>query len=178
MGSSVTAGAWLDQDKEKNEREIRNLIRNARTYTSTVPRVIVGNESVLRGDLTVKELIEYIRRVREQVPCPVSTAEPWDVWINNPELARNVDYIAIHILPYWEKIPLEHSLKWVLDRYRQVQQAYPDEHVLLAEVGWPSHGERGVRQSPARSMNPSFCARFSMWLRNFSQNMIIYHGSL
>jgi len=159
-GLSVTAGAWLDQDKEKNEREIRSLIRNARTYTTTVPRVIVGNESVLRGDLTVKELIEYIRRVREQVPCPVSTAEPWDVWINNPELARNVDYIAIHILPYWEKIPLEHSLKWVLDRYRQVQQAYPDKHVLLAEVGWPSHGERRGPAKPSTVNEALFLRAF------------------
>lgn len=146
-GLSVTAGAWLDQNRERNELEIRNLIRNAKTYTSTIKRVIVGNESVLRGDLTIKELIGYIRRVREQVPCPVSTAEPWDVWINNPELAKNVDFIAIHILPYWEKIPLDHALNWVLDRYHQVQQAYPDKHVLIAEVGWPSHGER---RGPAR----------------------------
>ncbi len=159
-GLSVTAGAWLDQNKEKNEREIRSLIRNARTYTTTIPRVIVGNESVLRGDLTVKQLIEYIRRVREQVPCPVSTAEPWDVWINNPELARNVDYIAIHILPYWEKIPLEHSLNWVVDRYRQVQQAYPDKHVLLAEVGWPSHGERRGPAKPSTANEAYFLRAF------------------
>ena len=148
-GLSVTAGAWLDQDKERNEREIQNLIRNAGIYTSTIKRVIVGNESVLRGDLKIKELIEYIRRVRERVPCPVSTAEPWDVWINNPELARNVDYIAIHILPYWEKIPLDHALEWVADRYHQVQQAYPNKHVLIAEVGWPSHGERRGPAKPS-----------------------------
>lgn len=159
-GLSVTAGAWLDQNKEKNEREIRSLIRNARTYTTTIPRVIVGNESVLRGDLTVKQLIEYIRRVREQVPCPVSTAEPWDVWVNNPELARNVDYIAIHILPYWEKIPLEHSLNWVVDRYRQVQEAYPDKHVLLAEVGWPSHGERRGPAKPSTANEAYFLRAF------------------
>ncbi len=148
-GLNVTAGAWLDQNMDRNEKEIRNLIRNATTYPSTIKRVIVGNESVLRGDLKVKELIEYIRRVREQVPCPVSTAEPWDIWINNPDLAKNVDYIAIHILPYWEKIPLEHSLGWVVDRYRQVQQAYPDKHVVLAEVGWPSHGERRGPAKPS-----------------------------
>jgi len=152
-GFGVTAGAWLDKDLEKNEKEISNLIRNAKIYTSTIKRVIVGNESTLRGDLTVEQVIQYIRRVREQVPCPVSTAEPWHVWINHPELAKNVDYIAIHVLPFWERVPIDQAVTWVIERYNQVQQAFPDKPVLLAEVGWPSLGERwGEQHFPKRNV--------------------------
>ena len=159
-GFGVTAGAWLDQDLEKNEREIANLIRNANIYTSTIKRVIVGNEAVLRGDLTPEQLIDYIRRVREKVKCPVSSAEPWHVWINYPELGKNVDYIAIHVLPYWERVPVERAVDWVLERYNQVRQAFPDKHILLAEVGWPSLGERRGPAKPSRINE-------TLFLRNF-----------
>ena len=159
-GFGVTAGAWLDKDLGKNEKEISNLIRNAKIYTSTIKRVIVGNESTLRGDLTVEQVIQYIRRVREQVSCPVSTAEPWHVWINHPELAKNVDYIAIHVLPFWERVPIDQAVTWVIERYNQVQQAFPDKPVLLAEVGWPSLGERWGMAKPSRINQAMFIRQF------------------
>lgn len=67
-------------------------------------RLLVGNEVLLRGDQPIKILIQYIRHVRAQVGMPVSTAEPWDVWLKYPELARAVDYLGVHILPYWEEV--------------------------------------------------------------------------
>jgi exo-beta-1,3-glucanase (GH17 family)/cellulose synthase/poly-beta-1,6-N-acetylglucosamine synthase-like glycosyltransferase len=159
-GFGVTAGAWLDQNLEKNEKEIANLIRNANIYTSTVRRVIVGNEAKLRGDVTIPQLIDYIRRVRKEVSCPVSTAEPWHVWIHNPELADEVDYIAIHVLPYWERVPIERAVDWVLERYQQVRQAFPNKPVLLAEVGWPSLGERWGMAKPSRVHQAMFIRQF------------------
>ncbi|MGD9975053.1 MAG: glycosyltransferase [Desulfatirhabdiaceae bacterium] len=170
-GFGVTAGAWLDKNLEKNEKEIKNLIRNAKIYPSTVKRVIVGNETILRGDMTVKQLIPYLRQVREQVPCPVSTAEPWDVWVNNPELAENVDYIAIHILPSWERLPIDRAIPWVIERFNQVQQAFPDKHVLLAEVGWPSLGERTGMAKPSQINQAMFIRQF---LKVASENKLDY----
>ena len=140
-GVKVTAGAWLDQRTGRNALEVASLIHNARSYPS-IERLIVGNEAILRADLTVAQVIDYLRQVRAETELPVSTAEPWHVWLRHPELARAVDFIAVHLLPYWEGIPAEHALAFVLERYRELRRAFPDKHILIAEVGWPSAGDR------------------------------------
>ncbi|MBM3568876.1 MAG: glycosyltransferase [Alphaproteobacteria bacterium] len=138
-GIQVTAGAWLDKRIDNNRAEIAGLIKMARN-NKNVRRVVVGNESIMRADVTVKEMIGHLRHVRGKVKQPVSTAETWDVWLANPELAKEVDYISIHVLPYWEGIAPEIAVDYVLRRYREVKEAYPDKHVTIGEVGWPSDG--------------------------------------
>jgi exo-beta-1,3-glucanase (GH17 family)/cellulose synthase/poly-beta-1,6-N-acetylglucosamine synthase-like glycosyltransferase len=160
MGYEVTAGAWIDGRYERNEDEIYNLILNANRYPATIKRVIVGNESIYRTDLSVEEVIGYLDRVRAAVRCPVGTAEPWHVFINNPELVKHVDFIAIHVLPYWERVSFNESIGWVLDRYRQVREAFPDKPVFLAEVGWPSNGENFGKAKPSRENQARFLRRF------------------
>ena len=155
----VTAGAWLDTRMERNDLEIRNLIRNARRYDN-IDRLIVGNESLLRGDISVNQLIKYLREVRSRVNVPVSTAEPWHVWLAHPELAKEVDYIAIHILPYWEEVPNEQALGWVLERYEQIRQAFPGKHILIGEVGWPSDGNRLGASKPSLISQATFIRGF------------------
>nr|WP_298688243.1 glycosyltransferase [uncultured Dongia sp.] len=86
------------------------------------------------------ELIGYLRRVRASSDLPVSTAEPFDIWLNNPDLAEETDYIAIHILPFWNGINVDQAIKWTLDRYHTVQEKFPGKRILIAEIGWPSEG--------------------------------------
>lgn len=138
-GLRITAGAWIDGRRENNEKEIAGVVREARDNPD-VTRILVGNEAILRGDVSVSDLVSYIRRVRTQVKVPVSTAEPWHVWLAHPELGREVDFIAIHVLPYWEGIPAAQAVDYVLDRYQQVKDAFPTKPVVLTEVGWPSDG--------------------------------------
>lgn len=138
-GLRVTMGAWLDKNHDRNEEEIRHVIAAARN-NHNVDRIIVGNEAVLRGDLTADELVSYLKRVRVEVNVPVSTAEPWHIWLAHPELAKNSDFIAIHVLPYWEGVSVDEAVNFVLDHYRQVQAAFPDKRVVISEVGWPSDG--------------------------------------
>ena len=71
---------------------------------------------------------------------PVSTAEPWHVWLQNPELAEHVDYIAVHLLPYWEGIPVEQAVGYVEKRYDELKAKFPDKPIVIGEVGWPSNG--------------------------------------
>jgi len=112
-GLNVALGAWLDANKEANDKELERFIKVAKDNPGNVIRLVVGNESVLRRDLTVPEIIEYLDRVRAEVKIPTSTAEPWHVWIAHPELADHVDFIAAHLLPYWEGIPLDAaSITW------------------------------------------------------------------
>jgi exo-beta-1,3-glucanase (GH17 family)/cellulose synthase/poly-beta-1,6-N-acetylglucosamine synthase-like glycosyltransferase len=160
QGFDVVAGAWLDHRPERNEKEIKNLIANGQRYRA-IRKIIVGNEVILRGDMTVAQLIAQIKRVRKAVPnTPISTAEPWHVWVKNPQLVQHVDFIAIHVLPYWEKVPLETAVSWVFERYEEVKRAFPGKHVFIGEVGWPSAGARWGWAKPSSANQARFLRRF------------------
>ena len=139
LGMRVTLGIWISPDKARNEREIAKAIELAKESRSVV-RVIVGNEALFRQETDREELIGYLDRVRAAVKVPVTTAEQWHIWKDHPELAKHVDLIAAHILPYWEFIPMEDSTQFVLDRAKELKQLFPKKPLLLAEVGWPSNG--------------------------------------
>src|SRR5688572_24484861 len=109
FGLRVTAGAWIDKFSDRNEREVRNVIELARRYNN-VKSVVVGNETIYRDDMKVDELIKLINRVKKQTSVPVTTGEIWHVWLEHPELASAVDYIAAHILPYWEGFSEEQAV--------------------------------------------------------------------
>ncbi len=158
-GLTVTAGAWLDTRHERNVEELLNLIRNTRNHRN-IDRVIVGNEALLRGDLDVAQLTVYLRQIQRQVRVPVSTAEPWHIWLDHPELAEEVDFIAAHILPYWEGVPADQAVSYVLHRYQQLTRAFPDKPVLIAEVGWPSAGHTLKAAQPSIANEAQFLRQF------------------
>ena len=138
-GLPVMAGAWIQGKPDVDEPEIAGLIRVARSNPN-VTRVIVGNEAIMRTDVTVEQAIAYIKRVKKQVNVPVSTAEPWHTFLKNPELVEAVDFIAVHLLPYWEDVPMDKALEYALFRYDELRKKYPNKHIVIAEVGWPSNG--------------------------------------
>ncbi|MGE0716191.1 MAG: glycosyltransferase [Alphaproteobacteria bacterium] len=156
---TVTLGAWVDDRKARSEREVRDVVRLARTHRN-VDRVIVGNESLLRRELTVPELIQYIKRVRDQIQVPVSTAETWDVWLANPQLAEAVDFIAVQILPYWDGTEIDQAVESVFARYQQMRRTFPDKKIVLSEVGWPSDGRMRLDSVPSRVNQASFVRQF------------------
>ncbi len=135
----VTVGAWVDKDDERNEREIRAAIELARN-NSNVKSVIVGNETIYRGDQTAAELIKKIQRVKRATRVPVSTGEIWNVWIEHPELVSAVDYIAAHVLPYWEGFSAQQTVDQTILIYNKLRAAYPGKRIVIAEFGWPSAG--------------------------------------
>jgi exo-beta-1,3-glucanase (GH17 family)/cellulose synthase/poly-beta-1,6-N-acetylglucosamine synthase-like glycosyltransferase len=158
-GLTVTAGAWLDRRNERNQLELASLIRNARSY-GDIDRLIVGNEVLLRDDMSVQELIGHLRRVKHETHLPVSTAEPWHVWLEHPELVRAVSFIAVHLLPYWEGVPTGQALTQVMHRYHELRNAYPDKPILIAEVGWPSAGNRTMAAEASRTSQAAFVRDF------------------
>ncbi|HEY5672171.1 MAG TPA: glycosyltransferase [Malonomonas sp.] len=163
-GMKVTLGAWLTDNLEENERELERLISVVKQNkkSKNIIQVVVGNETILRGDLTVAELAVYLERMRQALKLPVSTGEPWNVWLANPELAPHVDYIAAHFLPYWEGVALKAALDHVDATYKMLGEAFPNQRLLMAEVGWPSNG-RTRRASVASQSNQA------IFLRNYLQ---------
>jgi cellulose synthase/poly-beta-1,6-N-acetylglucosamine synthase-like glycosyltransferase/exo-beta-1,3-glucanase (GH17 family) len=141
QGLRVTAGAWLDQRKDNNAVELEALARAVKRNRQ-IDRVLLGNETVLLGRLKPEELVAYVKQMRRKVNVPISTAEPWHVWLKHPELAKAVDYITVHLLPYWEGVPVEEALADVEHRYEMLKRAYPKKYIVIGEVGWPSNGDR------------------------------------
>jgi len=157
---NVAVGAWIDRDLEKNEREINGLLKIAAEKPDNVKRLIVGNEVILRGDMTPEQLIPYLDRVREATDIPVSTAEPWNLWLAYPQLADHVDYIMVHMLPYWEGIPVDNAVDHVVNRMDELRKTFPGKSIVIGEVGWPSEGRTRGSAVPSEANEALFLRRF------------------
>lgn len=169
-GLKVWAGAWLNNNEKENLEQVNLLIDHANRYKDTVERVIVGNEVLLRKDLTANELRRYIRQVKQRVSQPVTYADVWEYWLRNPQLADEVDFITIHILPYWEDEPIgldrrepngQLSIeKHLVDIYRKVQERFPGKQIVIGETGWPSDGRMRSDARPGRVEQVKFFSLF------------------
>jgi len=139
FGLRVSIGAWIDKNTDRNEREMRAVIDLAKRHRN-VDSVVVGNETIFRGEQTTDELIRKIQRVKRETSVPVTTGEIWNAWIEHPELVSAVDFIAAHVLPYWEGISETAAVDQAIRIYDQLRQAYPGKRIVIAEFGWPSAG--------------------------------------
>src|SRR6202795_537988 len=139
FGLKVTVGAWIDKNAERNEREIDAAINLAR-HNSNVIGVVVGNETVYRGEQKVDDLIELIKRVKKSVNVPVTTGEIWNIWRDNPQLGYSVDFIAAHVLPYWENFTAGQAVDQAVAMYQLLRDQFPGKRIVIAEFGWPSAG--------------------------------------
>jgi exo-beta-1,3-glucanase (GH17 family) len=152
-GLKVLLGLWLSSDVEKNRYQIDTAIALAKKYPETIRAVIVGNEVLLRGEMSATDLMAIIRQVKAQVPEPVTYADVWEYWLRYPDVASVVDFVTIHVLPYWEDFPLPAALTAAhVDEIRKkVAAAIPNKEIAIGEVGWPSAGRmrEGARPSPS-----------------------------
>ncbi len=149
LGLNVTVGAWIDKHEDRNQREIASAIQLARRF-SNVKSVMVGNETIFRGEQSVDNLIKMIQHVKRSTNVPVSTGEIWHVWIAHPELVSQVDYIAAHVLPYWEGFSEGQAVDQAVLIYDKLRQAYPGKRIVIAEFGWPSAGYNLKDAEPGR----------------------------
>ena len=122
-GINVALGVWIEPRDEVNREDIKRFIGIADRNRRNVVRVVVGNEALLRGDVSVERMIGYLDHVRAELQIPVSTAEPWHVWLKHPELVEHVDYLAVHMLPYWEGIGIEDLLPQLVELASEVGSA-------------------------------------------------------
>jgi exo-beta-1,3-glucanase (GH17 family)/cellulose synthase/poly-beta-1,6-N-acetylglucosamine synthase-like glycosyltransferase len=150
FGLKVTVGAWIDKNKDRNEREIRSALDLARR-NSNVNAIVVGNETMLRNETSAEDLIKLIQRVKRSSPVPVTTGEIWTAWIDHPELASSVDFIAAHILPYWAGLDASTAVDRTIGFYDNLRRTYPGKRIVIAEFGWPSAGYNFNNANPGRT---------------------------
>ena len=141
-GMQTLMGIWLGRDPVANEAEIELAVATAGPQAANIRAIVVGNEVLLRRELTAETLGAIIRGVDERVGVPVTYADVWEFWIRNKPLADRVDFITIHILPYWEDEPVAASeaAQHVVDVRNEVAAIFPGRRLLIGETGWPSQG--------------------------------------
>jgi glucan 1,3-beta-glucosidase len=152
-GLKVLQGLWLGSDPVRNAAEIDKVVALANEYRDTIRGVVVGNEVLLRGEMSDVDLAATIREVKSKVPVPVTYADVWEYWLRYRSLASAVDFITIHILPYWEDFPVAaaDAGAHINEIETKVAKTFPGREILIGESGWPSQGRmrEGALPSPA-----------------------------
>jgi len=152
-GLKVMLGLWVSGHPDRTKYQIDVGISLARRFPDVVRAVIVGNEALLRGEVSPEALATLIRRVKSQVPMAVTYADVWEFWLRFGELANVVDFVTVHILPYWEDDPIaaREAANHVDAIRRRMVASFPGKDVLIGEVGWPSAGRMRESALPSPS---------------------------
>jgi exo-beta-1,3-glucanase (GH17 family) len=152
-GLKVIQGIWLGSNRLKNSAQISTVVGLTKAYPEVITSVVVGNEVLLRGEMTGSDLAATIRSVKSQVAVPVTYADVWEFWLRNRELYDAVDFVTIHILPYWEDFPIRAKYAAAhVDAIRmRMAVAFPGKEILIGETGWPSEGRMRAGALPSRT---------------------------
>ena len=138
-GLKTMVGVWLDDDHEHNELELENAIRVARE--GHVDILAVGNEVLLRGDLSEDELLDFMRRAKDGAPgVEVGYVDAYFEFVDHPRITDACDVLLANCYPFWEGCPAEHALLYMKDMYRRVSSVANGKRVIVSETGWPNIG--------------------------------------
>lgn len=143
VGLKVIQGIWLGSNRFRNSLQIDVAVGLAKRYPATIESLVVGNEVLLRGEMTAADLVSTIRYVKSRVEnMPVTYADVWEFWLRNRDIYNAVDFVTIHILPYWEDFPIraKYAAGHVDQIRKRVAVAFPNKEILIGETGWPSAG--------------------------------------
>ncbi len=149
FGLKTLVGVWLDGDAELNEKEMQGAEKLAEA--GFVDMLGVGNEVLLRGELTPEQLCDFLARAKAFAPgVPVGYVDAYYEFEDHPMVSDACDVIFANCYPFWEGYPAEHSLVYMKDMYRRAQAAGKGKQVVISETGWPNMG------SDEGAAHPSF----------------------
>jgi len=159
-GLKTMVGVVLSEDLELNEIELRNGIEVARAGHADI--LAVGNEVMLREDLTEDQLIDYIERAKAAAPgVPVGTVDAYFLFENHPRVAAACDTLLVNCYPFWESCPAEYALLYMKEMYRRAQNVAGGKKVIISETGWPTVG------SPFGAAVPSYDHALEYFIRTY-----------
>lgn len=174
LGMRVMMGVWIGSDPHKNAAEIARAREVVRTHPQSIDAIVVGNEVLLRRELPANRLIELITQVREATDIPVTYADVWEFWLKNRSVADAVDFVTVHILPYWEDHPvgIDDAVAHVRDTLKHMAAEFPRHRLFIGETGWPSAGRMRGAAAPGVVEQARFIRE---WVRAAEQAGIAYN---
>jgi exo-beta-1,3-glucanase (GH17 family) len=139
MGLKTLVGAWLGTDRDINAREIAGAIQVAQAGHADI--VAVGNEVLLREDLSEDELLAYIHQVKAALPgVPVGYVDAYFLFEKHPRIAQACDVLMTNCYPFWEGCPRDQALPYMQTMLARVRAVAQGKRVLISETGWPDQG--------------------------------------
>ena len=148
-GLQTMVGVWLDDDREHNELELNNALEVAKAGHADI--LAVGNEVLLRGELSEDELIDYINRAKQAAPgVPVGYVDAYFEFVDHPRVTEACDVLLANCYPFWEGCPADHALLYMKEMYRRVVNVADGRKVIVSETGWPNIG------TATKGAEPSF----------------------
>ncbi len=152
LGMRVRMGIWLSRDEAQNRLQLDRGIQLATEFKDVVDLLVVGNEVLLRREVSPDALSKILSEARQRSPVPVTYADVWEFWQRHAALAQHVDAVTVHILPYWEDDPVEVSLAadHVLSVAAKMQQQFAGKPIWVGETGWPAAGRQRAGAVPGK----------------------------
>jgi len=174
-GIKSIVGAWISNDKERNEKEIESLISLAKA--GLVDIAAVGNEVLHRGEISEQVLIEYIARVRAALPVsiPVGYVDAYYQFLDRPALVDACDVILANCYPFWEGAANDFAVNYLNRMVQLTQQVAKDKKVIVTETGWPSKGDTVESAEPSHLNAMKYFIAVQEWAK--SQEIDLFYFS-
>ena len=162
LGLKTMVGIDLSEDREANEAQLANGLEAARA--GHVDILVVGNENMLRQDLSEDELIAYMERARDALPgLPVSYVDAYFLFENHPRVTAACDPVLINCYPFWESCPAEYALLYIKEMYRRGLRVADGKRVIISETGWPTSGTAFHAAQPSYDNALEYFIRTYQW---------------
>ena len=166
-------GVCISDDKDKNEIELNAGIEIARQGDADI--LAIGNEVMLRGELTEDELIAYISRAKQAVPdIDVSYVDAYFQFEDHPALVDACDIISVNCYPFWEECPADYALLYMKDMYYRALKAAKGKKVIISETGWPSQGEASGGAVPSKESAVQYFINTYKWAEEDEVDIIYF----
>jgi len=172
-GIKTMVGAWIGKDKENNEKELAALIKLANTGVVNI--AVVGNETLLRNELTEREILSYIKRVKKAIPnIPVGYVDAYYQFIDRPALVEACDVILINCYPFWEGYNVKHAELYLKKMYELTTNIADGKPVIITETGWPNKGEAKLDAIPSTENAITYYIKANTWANDNNIQMFYF----
>lgn len=173
-GLKTVVGAWISNDKARNEKEIEALIKLAKS--GLVDIAAVGNEVLHREEISEQELIGYIKRVKEAVPnIQVSYVDAYYQFLDKPNLISSCDLLLVNFYPFWEGANVDFTTSYLQNMMEVTKNVAQGKKIIISETGWPSKGETVEEAIPSEINAMKYFVSSQKWAKN--NNIELFHFS-
>ncbi|MFN3968842.1 MFS transporter [Flavobacterium sp.] len=164
-GLKTIVGAWISDDRDRNEKEIQSLIKLAKA--GLVDIAAVGNEALHRNEISEQELISYIKRVKEALPnISVSYVDAYYQFLDRPNLVSNCDVLLVNFYPFWEGANNDYAISYLQNMIEVTQTVAHGKKIIISETGWPSKGETVDQAIPSEINAIKYFVASQEWAKN------------
>lgn len=172
-GLKTMVGAWIGNNKDKNEEEINALIALAKE--GAVDIAVVGNEVLMREEQTEQDILDYIKRVKQALPgVKVSYVDAYYQFLERPKLVEACDVILINCYPFWEGSSITEASQYLKEMVAVTKGVAKDKPVIIAETGWPNKGKKTEAAVPSQNNAIQYFINANNYTKNAGIDMFYF----